>query len=210
MNRESPSRSFSSSIWLPLLLLAGGLALRAMKLRMGAADPFGNISPWMALAFTGAIVFPRALSWWAWPVALLAVDIAVQGGTALANLQYIWLVYVCFAVGAIWGGSLRGRVGVVGTLARIVGCSVGFYLITNTQAWLVSAEYAKSANGWLQALTTGVPGYPPTLVFLRNSLLSDLGFSAVLLLAYNAEALIRRFDLIPFVKRTAMPAAATA
>jgi hypothetical protein len=207
MHREDKSSSFSSSIWLPVLLLACGLVLRAVKLRMGANDPFGNIAPWMALAFTGAIVFPRALRWWIWPAALLAVDFAVQGTTALANLQHIWLVYVCFAVAAIWGGSLRSRVGVVGTLARVIGCSVGFYLITNTQAWLVSAAYEKSLAGWIQALTTGVPGYPPTLVFLRNSLLSDLGFSLILLLAYNAEALLRRFELIPLVRRQAIATA---
>lgn len=206
MNRDGKSPSFSSSIWLPVLLLACGLALRAVKLRMGAADPFGNISPWMALAFTGAIVFPRALSWWVWPVAMLAVDFAVQGTTALVNLQHIWLVYVCFAVAAIWGGSLRSRVGVVGTLARVIGCSVGFYLITNTQAWLVSAQYEKTLGGWIQALTTGVPGFPPTSIFLRNSLLSDVGFSLVLLLAYNAEAVMRRFQTIPLVKRAALAA----
>jgi hypothetical protein len=207
MNREDKSSSFSSSIWLPVLLLACGLVLRAIKLRMGAADPFGNVAPWMALAFTGAIVFPRALQWWIWPAALLAVDFAVQGTTALANLQHIWLVYVCFAIAAIWGGSLRNRVGVMGTLARVIGCSVGFYLITNTQAWLVSAAYEKTLGGWIQALTTGVPGYPPTLVFLRNSLLSDVGFSLVLLLAYNAEALMRRFELIPLVRRQSIATA---
>lgn len=206
MNRDGKSSSFSSSIWLPVLLLACGLALRAVKLHMGAADPFGNISPWMALAFTGAIVFPRALSWWVWPVAMLVVDFAVQGSAALANLKDIWLVYVCFAVAAIWGGSLRNRVGVVGTLARVIGCSVGFYVLTNTQAWLVSPDYAKTLGGWIQALTTGVPGYPPTLTFLRNSLLSDVGFSLVLLLAYNAEAIMRRFELIPLIKREALTA----
>ena len=210
MNRDDNAPSFSSSIWLPVLLLAGGLVLRAVKLRMGADDPLGNVAPWMALAFTGAIVFPRALSWWVWPAALLAVDFAVQGSAALANLPHIWLVYACFAVAAIWGGSLRNRVGVIGSLARVIGCSVGFYLITNTQAWLVSAAYEKTIAGWIQALTTGVPGYPPTLAFLRNSLLSDLGFSLMLLLAYNAEALMRRFETIPFMKRETLPASAIA
>lgn len=205
MNREDKSAS-SSSIWLPVLLLSCGLVFRAVKLRMGANDPLGNFAPWMALAFTGAIVFPRSLAWWVWPVALIAVDLAVQGTTALAYLPQIWVVYVCFAFAAIWGGSLRQRVGVMGTLARVVGCSVGFYLITNTQAWLVSAAYEKSVSGWLQALTTGVPGYPPTLLFLRNSLVSDVVFSLALLLAYNAEAIMRRFETIPFVRRQAAAA----
>lgn len=182
-------------------MLAGGLVLRAVKLRMGADDPLGNFAPWMALAFTGAIVFPRALPWWVWPVALVSVDLAVQGATAAAYLSQIWVVYVCFALAAVWGAALRKRTGVMGTIARVIGCSVVFYLVTNTQAWLVSAAYEKSVSGWLQALTTGVPGYPPTLLFLRNSLVSDVAFSLVLLLAYNAEAIVRRFETIPFVRR---------
>ena len=47
-------------------------------------------------------------------------------------------------------------------------------------------------SGWVQALTTGLPGFPPTWVFLRNSLVSDLGFALVLLLAHNAEAKLRQ------------------
>ena len=191
---------------MPVLLLAGGLVLRAVKLRMGADDPLGNVAPWMALAFTGAIVFPRSLAWWVWPMALVAVDLAVQGAAAMAYLPQIWIVYACFALAAVWGGSLRQRVGVMGTLARVVGCSLVFYLITNTQAWIVSAAYEKTLGGWFQALTTGVPGYPPTLLFLRNSLVSDLVFSLMLLLAYNAEAIMRRFETIPFVRRQAVAA----
>ena len=32
--------------------------------------------------------------------------------------------------------------------------------------------YPKTLAGWLQALTTGLPGYPPTWTFFRNSFLS--------------------------------------
>jgi hypothetical protein len=47
-----------------------------------------------------------------------------------------------------------------------------FYLITNTVAWLQNPEYSKTLLGWIQALTTGLPGYPPTWTFFRNTLLS--------------------------------------
>ena len=201
MNRTDKD-SPASSLWLPLLLLACGLAFRVVKLRSGSADWASNLAPWMALAFTGAIVFPRALKWWVWPVALLAVDLAAQGAEAVNNLQHIWLVYVCFALAAFWGSSLRSKVGVLGTLGGVIACSLGFYVITNTQSWLVTAEYSKSFTGWTQALTTGLPGYPPTLFFLRNSLLSDVGFSVLLILAYNTEAILRRFDRMPWTQRS--------
>ena len=46
-----------------------------------------------------------------------------------------------------------------------------FYIVTNTGAWL-SLPYAKTLAGWIQAITTGLPGYPPTWQFFRNTLLS--------------------------------------
>jgi hypothetical protein len=64
-----------------------------------------------------------------------------------------------------------------------------FYLVTNTVSWLTSVEYAKTTMGWWQALTTGLPGYAPTWMFFRNSLVSDLVFT---LLCVGCFALGRR------------------
>jgi hypothetical protein len=36
----------------------------------------------------------------------------------------------------------------------------------------MDAGYAKTLAGWIQALTTGRPGYPPTWEFFRGTLLS--------------------------------------
>jgi hypothetical protein len=207
MNREQEKPSVLSSIWLPVLLLATAIALRVMKLDAGAADRWPNIAPWMALAFTGAIVLPRAIAWWVWPVVLLSVDLIAQGSAVFTYLGEIWPVYFCFAAAAIWGGSLRGKLGIVGTLGAVIACSLGFYLITNTASWLTSPAYVKDLAGWVQALTTGTPGFPPTYLFLRNSLLSDIGFSVLLLLAYNAEALMRDLARIPvFMRRQTVAA----
>ena len=38
-------------------------------------------------------------------------------------------------------------------------------------------RYAKTGAGWLQALTSGLPGYPSTLLFFRNTAASDLLFT---------------------------------
>jgi hypothetical protein len=43
--------------------------------------------------------------------------------------------------------------------------------VTNTAAWLY-LPYAKSMAGWIQAITIGLPGYPQTWEFFRNTLLS--------------------------------------
>ena len=53
------------------------------------------------------------------------------------------------------------------------------YVVTNTIAWMADPGYVKNAAGWFQALTTGLPGYPPTWTFFRNSAASDLLFTAL-------------------------------
>ena len=52
-----------------------------------------------------------------------------------------------------------------------------FYVVSNTGSWLYEPGYAKTFAGWLQALTIGLPGFPPTWLFLRNTLLGDLFFT---------------------------------
>ena len=57
--------------------------------------------------------------------------------------------------------------------------SVIFYLVTNTGCWLTDPNYPPTFAGWVQSLTTGLPGYPQTWTFFRNSLLGDLLFAAL-------------------------------
>ena len=47
-----------------------------------------------------------------------------------------------------------------------------FYFITNTASWIFDPGYPKTLQGLLQALTTGLPGLPPTWMFLKNTLIS--------------------------------------
>ncbi len=209
MNSESRPSS-DCSVWLPLMLLACGIGFRAWKLHLGAADCCPGVAPWMAMAFTGAVVFPRALPWWVWPAAMLGTDLLMQGGRSLEVLSGMWLVYVCWAAAAVWGGRLRPKAGVFGTLGGAIVCSLGFYLITSTQAWLANPIYAKTLAGWAQALTFGDPAWsPPAYVFMLRSLMSDIGLSLLLLAAYNGEALMRSLRPLPLMRtRSAAPAGA--
>lgn len=160
-----------------------------------------NFSPLMAFAFTGSVVFPRALPWWSWLLVLLGVDWASQGSTWWADTQgrpEVLLAYGCYALAAYWGASLRGQAGILDTLARSVVCSVLFYLVTNTLSWFTAPYYTKDVAGWVQALTTGAAGVrPTTLEFFRNSLLADTLGSLALIAVYNAEALLRHLRALP-------------
>lgn len=183
-------------LWVPFVLVLAALVLRCMKLASPGMNLLPNFSPWMALAFTGTLIFSRrSLPWWSWPLMLLGVDLAFmgsklwswQGGGGLE----IFATYGLYAFAALVASRLRGRASIGQSLLGVAACSILFYILTNTLSWWVMPEYSKSVAGLVQALTTGVPGFPPTWTFLRSSLLSDLGFSMLLLAAFNAEAHLR-------------------
>ena len=63
-----------------------------------------------------------------------------------------------------------------------------FFVVTNTGSWLGLTAYPQTFAGWVQALTVGLPGYPPTWTFFRNSLAGDLLFAAFFVVVERALA----------------------
>ena len=63
-----------------------------------------------------------------------------------------------------------------------------FYFITNTASWLNNPDYAKTLAGWIQALTTGLPNFPSTWEFFRNTLLSGGLFTGLFVGAMKLTA----------------------
>lgn len=199
MSRSRPSIAL---LWLPLALISAALVLRWFKLVSPGMNLLPNFSPWMALAFTGTLVMPRALSWWVWPVAMLGVNLAALGvGPALDPESLA--IYGMYGIASFLASRQRGTLSVAGALAGVLACSLVFYVVTNTAAWLVEPAYVKSFAGWFQAQTSGLPQYPPSWTFLRNSLLSDVGFSLALLCAFNVEARLRSALPMPWMARVA-------
>lgn len=188
------------SLVLPLLLILAAAVFRYLKLGQIVTVPaLENFAPWMALAFTGTLVFSKRMPVFALPLLLVVVDLAATGAKGVMHWEAI-VVYGVFGLAAWQAGRLRGRIGLVGSLLGVVGCSLLFYLVTNTMSWFVDPGYAKTLSAWVQALTTGLPNFTPTIYFLRNSLLSDIAFSCMLLAAYNTEASIRRQETIPLLR----------
>ena len=79
-----------------------------------------------------------------------------------------WMILALFVVLAKWLARRRsyGRV----FLGTLIGALL-FYLVSNTVSWMVNPAYAKTIAGWVQALTVGLPGFPPTWLFGLKSLL---------------------------------------
>lgn len=203
MSHPDSAKKSPPLVWLPLLLMVAVLALRVMGQHQLLPGNLVNLSPMMALAFVGTIVFPKSLPWWSWALMLLGVDLLSEGllwwSQANGHLEVL-LAYGCYALAAFWGARLRGKAGVLDSLLGTLGCSILFYLVTNALSWWVQPEYAKSAAGWWQAMTLGLPGMPmTTLGFFRNSLTADLCGGAVLLAIYNGEAVMRKLRTMPLV-----------
>ena len=133
-----------------------------------------NFSAGYALAFCAGVYFPKRLRWTLTLGTFLIVNILTNQfyyGVSPFN-RYLWLKIAAFSA-LIWLGA---RYSAKNTWFKLVRggllSAIIFYIITNTASWLWDPAYKKNLLGWLQALTIGTPGYPPTIQFLLNSLIS--------------------------------------
>ena len=133
-----------------------------------------NFSAAYALAFCAGVYFPGRLAWWLPLGTLLGTDVLLNvfyyhtpvftGDMLVKTLSFAGLIGLgrLFSPRMSWlrlvGGGLLG--------------AILFYLVTNTASWLFDPGYVKSIAGWIQALTLGLPNYPPTWEFFRNTLMS--------------------------------------
>ena len=143
-------------------------------------DGWHNFSPLAAIALCGAIYLPRRLAIALPLVALFVSDIFLNAHYAEPLLTIEILPrYLALGLCVALGLAVRRQPQLPRVLGASLVGSIAFYVITNTGSWLAEPMYAKTAAGWWQALVSGLPGYPPTLTFFRNSLLSDLFFTAL-------------------------------
>jgi uncharacterized protein DUF6580 len=148
----------------------------------GSPGGWANFSPLAAILLCSAAYLPRRFILLAGLGPVLVADL-------ILNVHYhqpltdtgMFSRYFCFGLILLLGAQVRKQHAhkvLFLFLSTLIGSAL-FYLITNTAAWISTAAYAKTLAGWWQALTTGVPGFPPTLLFFRNTLLSDLFFTAL-------------------------------
>jgi len=160
------------------ILLIGGVALfRCLRPWVGGPE---NFAPLAALALCGAFYFRKP---WNWAGPLLALLIS----DAVLNLHYgqaLFMLNTVAAAGAYLlivelGRWVASRPSWGTWLGGALASSLVFYLVTNSASWWTNVGYDKSPAGWWQALTVGLPGFPPTWTFLRASVISDLLFTAL-------------------------------
>jgi hypothetical protein len=152
-----------------------------------------NFSAAYAFAFCAGVYFPKRIAWWLPLATLLVTDIGlnfyyqhknpdenVWDSRDLANLAFN---YAAYAVLIFLGRRLKPQSPFSALLAGGICGAILFYLITNTASWFFNpfhnTEYTKTFSGWLLALTKGINGWPTTLEFFRNTLLSGGIFTAL-------------------------------
>lgn len=172
-----------------MLVLAAGYRVVA------AWDPsLANFAPLMALTFCAGVYFRDRRLWVVPFLALVASDLYLDHYYA-AQFGYSWTAAgavvraLCFAAALFLGRVVSTRKSFLNLFAGTLGGAVLFYLVTNTQSWASDLGYAKTAAGWWQAMTVGHPQFAPTLFFFRNSLASDLFFTAAFVLVMEYRAL---------------------
>jgi hypothetical protein len=139
-----------------------------------------NFAPVAAVALCGGIYLPRRLAFVVPLGALFVSDLFLNWHLHYALLSPEMISrYLALAASVAIGLCLRDRARLTTVLPASLLGSVIFYIVTNTSSWLTWPGYARTFSGWLQALTTGLPGYEPTWMFFRSTLVSDLLFSAL-------------------------------
>jgi hypothetical protein len=146
-----------------------------------------NFAPVAAVALCGGIYLPRRLAFVVPLGALFISDLFLNWhyGYPLLSIE-MFSRYVALAATVALGFALRGRPRLATALPASLLGSLIFYILTNTSSWLTWPGYSRTVAGWLQALTTGLPGYPPTWMFFRSTLISDLLFTALFVLCMAA------------------------
>jgi len=178
-------------------LAAVVLIVLAAAWRMVAVQvpDLSNFSPLMALAFCGGMYF-RDRRMWLVPFLALGLSDAFIDRYYATQYHYAWTLgpaavrVLCFAGALGLGRLLSARRSWLGLAGGASASSLVFYVVTNTLSWAADAGYGPGLAGWWQALTVGHPQFVPTLFFLRNSLASDLAFTAAFALVM--EYLARR------------------
>jgi hypothetical protein len=179
--------TISSRLSRPQIFLVAGLILAVAVFRIVRATWFPelpNFSPVMALAFCGGLFLPGVAAWIIPMAAVVLADLGLSWalGYEVSGLwQFVRFAGLAAAVGAGRWLAARQSFGLGAFLGLLMASGIGFYLVSNAATWLVSPDYAKTLAGFVQAQTTGLPGYAPTWTFLRNALVSDLIFAGLIL-----------------------------
>jgi uncharacterized protein DUF6580 len=189
-----------------LILILAVTLYRVCYALAGSSGAWANFSPLAAVLLCSAVYLPRKAILLVGLAPLLVADIFLNAHYHAPIVDTGMISrYFCFGLVLLLGYAVRNthKYKVLYLFASTLAASCLFYLITNTATWISTSDYAKTLPGWFQALTVGLPGFPPTLLFFRNTVLSDLFFTALFVTtqAIFSKSPIRITETAPSVAR---------
>ncbi len=180
-----------------LLLVIAAVAYRVatgLYIHSGATW-LSNFAPFAAIALCSAAYFPAKLKF-SLPIVALLISDAILNSYYGASLftPLILCRYLVFAVVGCVGLALQNHASFKTLLPASLVASTFFYVVTNAFAWLSDPGYVKNFAGLIQALTIGLSQYSatPSWMFFRNSLLSDLFFTAIFITCMSFDRSVER------------------
>ena len=162
-----------------------------------------NFSPVYAICFCAGMYFTGVRSWLV-PVALMFVSDVVMNyfhwrpqGFSIFN-GYMMANYMLYLglVGLGWMITSKRSSAVLIAGGTLGAC--GFFFASNSVSWLGNPIYAKTWAGLVQSFTVGQLGFPPPIVFLKNTVLSGALFTAIIVHAVcyvHEQRLEKQFQL---------------
>ncbi len=159
------------------------LALFAI-MRLPGFDTKGFSLAYALVFCAGA--YPRRLHIGAVIGVIAASDLWLNAYYASPFTNEQFFNYLAYAALYFLGRQFRKRTSIWRMIGGgLVGALI-FYVVTNTGSWLSEPRYAKTLLGWWQALTVGLPEWPQSWTFFRNTLLSGSLFSGAMAAMLNA------------------------
>ena len=184
-NRKNNSISSGKHIiWFGFVLIFIGIS---RHLPLDYTELF-NFSPVIAIfLFSGAYIKGH-FSWIVPIIGVILSDFLLSvfyGHKLLEPFMLVsWFSYTLVFLSGKWMGTRSNiyKIGICGLFSAVL-----FHIITCSFAWWVNPAYVKTLSGLSQAIIWGQSGFPPSYLFLKNTVLGTLFFSC--LFAYLAKAL---------------------
>ena len=166
MAKENRNKNKETTINKTRFIVLAGMILAAVASRLIPHQP--NFTPIAALALFGGAAFSDRRAAFIVPLAGLFLSDLALGFYAITPVVYgSFVLIVCL------GFWVRRRQ----TVSRIAGAAVTgavlFFILTNFGVWIFGELYPKTPTGLADCYVAAIP-------FFRNTLLSDLFYSALL------------------------------
>ena len=141
-----------------------------------------SVNPIIAISlFSGVVITDRKLAFLLPLLAMFVSDILLEAFNIAPGFYGMAQIgnYASLLLITVLGFGMK-KINVIQVTGFSIAASLLFFLLSNTNCFLFdSITYERSIQGWLTCLAAGVP-------FVKNGLLIDLGFSAVLFGTYWA------------------------